>query len=60
MTIVISNSKFMFDVFSANGHYYMAATTGGVAQYDLTIEVSEREVRDFEKMKIEPSPWRRI
>ena len=43
MTIIISNSKFMFDVFSVDNHYYMTATTGGVAQYDLTIEMSERE-----------------
>ena len=47
MTILMSSNRYMFDVFEVNGHHYMTVTTGGVAQYDITINLTKAEVDSF-------------
>ena len=47
MTILLSSNRYMFDVFELNGQHYMTVTTGGVAQYDITITLTQAEVDSF-------------
>ena len=47
--IYISNREFMFSVFSLNDVDYMTVTTGGVAQYDITVKLDAGDVDLFLK-----------
>jgi HSP20 family molecular chaperone IbpA len=47
MTILMSSNRYMFDVFRHGDEYYMTATTGGVAQYDITIRLTKAEADSF-------------
>ena len=47
MAIIISNSPWMFTVFSRGDHYQMTVVAGGVAMYNLTVRLSREEVEQF-------------
>lgn len=48
MTIITRNRDFMFTTFSKDGIYYMTVVAGSVAQYDVTVTLSEEEIHGFE------------
>ena len=48
MSIIMRNRPFMFTVFSHGSENLMTVTAGGVAQYEITVRVSEDDVRQFQ------------
>jgi len=45
MTILMLNRDKMFTIFSKDDQFYLTSVTGGVAQYGITILLSEEEAR---------------
>lgn len=49
MSVLISNSRYMFVVFDRDDQYYMTVTVGGVAQYDVTVRLSSTDIIAFQE-----------
>lgn len=47
MTILSRNRAYMFTVFTRGDEYLMTVVAGGVAMYEITIRLSEKDVRYF-------------
>lgn len=47
MTILSSDDRRMFTVFTMDEHVYMNVAVGGVAQYEVTVRLSEAELAVF-------------
>jgi hypothetical protein len=52
VNILLKNRDKMFSVFELEGQYYMTAIAGGVAQYGITIWLSEEDARTIVADKV--------